>query len=718
MLLNHKTMQTKPVSLLTKLINGKTVPIAPEEWESGYNANFLSQVTEVFSDGTVNLRLAVYIPRGEQNPNAFAVEVKVGQQQWQPLNPPDEQHPFCWLDLEKIAEGTRLEFRYRQDGGVWCAIAPLNDLASRYEKIYVPALRHNWQHDPPAISNGRILMETTLEGLLAGYKKGKYAPSNLKEELANQSLANRILKTDLPGRLAELGIDEIMVPVGSSVADRSHLDPKYNYLTYNFVDLDWQIGTPQEFKALVDRFYGEDIQIIPDLIFAHQVRKPFAGSMDQIDPPLSPHSGGTQGGFVDHEAYLFRDYGTWMLNLAIPEIRRMLIEKIVGFIKKYRLKIIRIDYIDGLILQYCQRDHNYAEVFLRELKAELRLACPEMITLGETFEVSQNEVVQDFIDVFYAPMGFSIVEELYKPVAKRDHHLAPSIDLIADHVRNVVQSQRPEAVYAQLHDETWYCPHIMAGRPHVDWAYGGHPAQLAKNQGDELVTMGALDAHHLLDYVRRTVRNAEALTMFIARSRYMFTPGVDALSLGALDDPDQWKVNWEGVAISQLETWQETGLSPRTIYYFHEQHRRDMIQLRNLFRRYTKLDLNTGDPLVAPEMNHCNGMASLISVFRRSHYRKDDSLLIIFNLGTQTFEGEHTYELPAPEGFTGRWEVMFDGEAFSKPFQQDLQEFQTSTPYSEGTLLNTTRGEYSNVPHVIPLKIGARSLVVLKYRED
>jgi len=702
-------MQTKVNSLLTRFMKNETAPVDRQDWDAGYRAQFLSQVTEVFANGTVNLQLAIYLPRGEENPEAFVVEVKA-KQHWQPLNPPDHEHPYWWLTLEGIAEGTQLQFRYQKSGEDWQPIAPLTDLASRHEKIYVPALRHNWQHDSPAIAHGRVLMETTLEGLLAGYKAGKYAPNNKKEDLANESLAKRILKTDIPGSLGEMGIDEIMVPVGASVADRSHLNPKYNYLTYNFVDLDWQIGTPQEFKQLVDTFYGEQIQMIPDLIFAHQVRKPFPGSMDQVE--------GLETGFVDHEAYLFRDYGTWMFNLAIPEIRRMLIEKLVSFIKKYRLKVIRIDYIDGLILQYCQRDHNYAEDFLRELKAEMRHACPDVITLGETFEVSQNEVVQDFIDVFYAPMGFSIVEELYKPVGKREHHLAPNIGLIADHVRNVVQSPRPEAVYAQLHDETWYCPHIMAGRPHVNWAYGGHPAQLAKNQGDELVEMGALDAHHLLDYVRRTVRNAETLTMFIAKSRYMFTPGVDALSLGALDDKDQWKVQWEGASIAQLETWQATGLSSRAIYHFHEQHRNDMIQLRNIFRRYTKLNVNTGESLVFPELNHCNGMASLISIFRRSHYRKDDSLLIVFNLGTQTFEGEHTYELPIPEGFTGRWEVLFDGEALSPLAQPHLGEFQTSAAYSPGTLINTTQGEYSNVAQVIPLKIGARSIVVLKYRED
>jgi len=702
-------MQSKVNSLLSKFSKSDQGPLPKEEWDSGYQAQFLSQIREVFADGTVNLHLAVYLPRAEQAPDTFSVEVNATQQ-WQPLNPPDNEHPYWWLELEGIAEGTQLQFRYKKSGQTWQTIAPINDLMSRYEQIYIPALRHQWKYDPPATNHGRVLLETTLEGLLAGYKAGKYAPNNLEEGLANQSLANRILKTDIPGCIGELGVDEIMVPVVSSVANRSDLNPKYNYLTYNFVDLDWQIGTPQEFKQLVDRFYREQIQIIPDLIFAHQVYKPFPGSMDQIE--------GLDEGFVDHQAYLFRDYGTWMFNLAIPEIRRMLIEKLVCFIKKYRLKVIRIDYIDGLILQYSNRDYNYAEQFLRELKAELRQACPELITLGETFEVSQNEVVQDFIDVFYAPMGFSIVEELYKPVGKREHHLAPNIDFIANHVRNVVQSQRPEAVYAQLHDETWYCPHIMAGRPHVNWAYGGHPAQLAKNQGDELVEMGSLHNHRLLDYVRRTVRNAEALTMFIAKSRYMFTPGVDSLSLGALDEPEQWKVTWEGVPASQLKTWQQTGLSARTIYHFHEQHRRHMVALRNIFRHYTKLEGGTDQPLVFPEMHHCNGLASLIAIFRRSHFSKEESLLITFNLGTQTFEGEQTYELPAPEGFFGRWEVLFDGEAVATVSQRYLQQFQTCEPYSQGTVLETRQGEYSNIANVIPLKIGARSLVILRYQGD
>ena len=162
-----------------------------------------------------------------------------------------------------------------------------------------------------------------------------------------------------------------MVPVCSSVANRAYLNPKFNYLTYNFVDVDWQIGQAQEFKQLLDRCNEYQLRLIPDLIFAHQVKSPFEGSLDSV-----VESGSDPQPFVDAGAFLFRDYGTWMLNLEQPSTRRMLIEKFVAFVMRYRLKVVRIDYVDGLILQYSNRDINYGELFIQELRAELKRACP------------------------------------------------------------------------------------------------------------------------------------------------------------------------------------------------------------------------------------------------------------------------------------------------------------------------------------------------------
>jgi len=709
------------LSKLAEYANGRAnpwsgqLPCPSEHWYSGYTPTYLTHVTQVFADSKVDLLLIAYLPYlsccsvdyAAEPQQSCSVQIKVNNGSWQTLNPPEPDRPYWTLMLKRVKEGSRLLFRYQDKSNRWQPIAPLGNMESVFGTSYVPSLRHLWVNQPPRFDHARVLLETTLEGLLAGYKSGKFAPASI-EELFASSIAQRILQTDIPGQLAAQGIDEIMVPICSSVADRSHLDPKFNYLTYNFVDVDWQIGQSHDFKALIDKLYGQGIQLVPDLIFAHQVKTPFEGSLDQ----MSSSDEGEEV-FVDHGAFLFRDYGTWMLNLSKPEIRKMLVEKVVAFVTQYRLKVIRIDYVDGLILQYSNREHNHAEDFIRELKAELQRICPDVVLLGETFEMANNEAVQNFIDVFYTPIGFSILEELYYPLTKRSLPLHPDVEALAAHMEEMLRSKRQAAFYAQLHDEAWYCPHIQQGRPTVSWAYGGQPAQLAKKHGESLVDLGLLERSHLLDYVRRMVRNVEAMTMFLSNFRYMYTPGVDSLSLGCLDSPGEWKVSWEGVPPSQMKEWQNTGLSSREIFLWHDQHRSDMVRLRNIFRQYTKLDPDTHQPLTHLQIHHVNPEASLISLFRANHIWLYDSLLVVFNVGSNYFAADHPYELPVPKEFEGKWEILFDGDWVDAHKSLSPSALKA---YEPGTVLETTPGHYSNFAAVLNLNIGARSLVVMRYQ--
>lgn len=680
-----------------------------DRWHSGYLPNYLTHVTQVFEDGRADICAVVYLPivnKGDVQQLVDCVQVRLARGQWQSLNPSREDPELWLLDLKRIPEGSRLLFRYRDAEGQWKSIAPLNNGESLYGTTYIPCLRYEWKHLPPVYEHATVLLETTLEGLLAGYKGGRFAPRSL-DELHYRSIASRIISTDLIGQLAARGIDEIMVPVCSSVANRANLNPKFNYLTYNFVDVDWQIGQAQEFKQLLDHCNQNQLRLIPDLIFAHQVKSPFEGSMDSIIEAESEPKP-----FVDAGAFLFRDYGTWMLNLEQPSTRRMLIEKFVAFVMRYRLKVVRIDYVDGLILQYSNRDTNYGELFIQELRAELKQACPDVQTLGETFEMAGNEAVKAFIDSFYSPIGFSILEELYQPPTHKERPLYTDVQVLAEHIEGILKSQRSEAFYAQLHDEAWYCPHVAQGRPTVPWAYGKHPAQLAKNHGEALIEQGMLEPNNLLSYVRHMVRNAEALTMFLATQRYMFTPGVDALSLGCLDDPDQWKVAWEGVPNHALKIWLETGLSSREVFRIHDQHRSDMVKLRQIFRAYTKIDTANGEVQVTPHVHHINQDASLLCLFRRSHQPLEDSLLVVFNFGATDFDCDRCYELPVPEGFSGHWTVLFDSDWNTTGLHNSQQS------YKPNTRLEKSMGTFSNQENVLKLRIRARNLIVLKYSFD
>ncbi len=668
----------------------------------GYSPSILTRVTEVFGDGTVNLTAVVYLPKNYSR----SVQLKVGKDQWLGLKRKNENQAYWTRELTKVPSGSEIVFRYLDSSGSWQPIVPPGNIERMYDIGYVPNLVYDWQNEPPKFSHGKVLMETTLEGLLAGYKNGIFAPRS-KEELLQGSIAARILKTEIPERLGDLGIDQIMVPISSSVADRSHLNPKFNYLTYNVGDLDWQIGQSHEFKALVDRFYGNGIQIVPDLIFAHQVKSPFPGSGDQI-----VHSGDGKSLIADEDAYLFRDYGTWMFDLANPEIRRILREKIVSLVIQYRLKLIRIDYMDGLILQYSQRYHNFGETFVRELRAELRRAIPELLVLGETFETAGNPVVQDSMDIFYAPIGFSLIEELYMPPSKMQRPLYPDLTPLIKQIEQAKQPTRKEAAYCQLHDETWTDEHIARGRPHVPWAYGANPTQLAKNKGKELIQMNLLGKEQLLNFCRRTVRNAEALAMFSVNFQYMFLPTVDSLSLGRLDESNRWKMVWEGLVPEDMAEWKKTGISERKIFQLHEQHREDMVKLRQIFRTYTKIDGETYEPLVETDIYYTNPIMSILGLFRRNWQQQEESLVVIFNLGVRAFKDYFAYEIPVPEGCEGRWEVLFDGN-WIDPIRRLSPE--DADGYSPGTILETTWGSFSNRDGILRLAIGGISLIVLKY---
>lgn len=675
-----------------------------------YWPTHLTHISKIYNTGQVDLQIHVYFPgirleaQGSKSP---WIQVKVGRHPWENLSPPKSGQAYWSRKFESVFPGTPVRFRYRDIDSQWQPITPLVALERVYETIYLPNLKHKWQHTPPKFEHGRVLLETTLEGLLAGYAGGVMAPRS-REELFRNPIAREILKTDIPGILSDWAIDEVMLPTNSSVADRAYLNPKFNYLTYDVADFDWQLGQGQDFMKLIDRLYGYGISIVPDLSFVHQVSQPFKGSLDQI---IRPDTG--ENVFVDSQAFQFRDYGTWLFRLEDTEVRRQLVEKIVSFVAQYHLKMIRLDYLDGLILQYSKREINFGAVFLQELKASLKSYDPEVRILGETFEVGEHIVIKECIDIFYAPFGFTIIEELCKPPSQRNRPLFPEIERLVADLNYATQEQRRNALYVQLHDETCYDEHIAAGRPRVPWAYGKNPAQLAKNEGEELMNMGLLKPTQLLDYVHRIVRNTEALTMFSANLLYMFVPAVDSLSLGGLDEPDKWKVDWQGVHPNQLAIWQDTGLSEAEILRLHDKHRTDMIELRNIFRRYTPVAIETLQPLTNVKIYHVDPDNAVIVLLRRSFELPSLSMLVVFNLGANSFQANpYIYELPISEELQKNWEVLFDGDGITSQKPQLFTE--SYRGYEIGTRLQTSYGKFLNGSEVLQIKLAARSLVILK----
>lgn len=670
-----------------------------------YTPRHLTHITQMWDDGRVDLAICLYFP----SPSTQSIQVKAGSRSWQALHRGDN---FSWfLELERLAPGTALEWRYRYPNGHWQGLAPIADLERVREISYIPDLSYKWQNDAPQCSHGRVLMETSLEGILAGYKGGIFAPRS-REEMFVDSISRRILYTNIPDRLATLGIDELAVPTTSSVADRSSLNPQFNYLTYDVADIDWQLGTWRDFMNLADVLYSKGIAIVPDLVFANQVKAPFPGTLDTV---VDPETGNAP--FVDVEAVSFEDGGTWMFELEDPKIRASICEKIVTLVQRYRFKTILLTNLDGIVSQYANREINYGEIWLKELVEKLRRLCPGTSILGETFSSQTNPVVQECVDIIPKPYGFAIAEELYKPPSKRDRPLYPNLDRLSCELQWAIkEEQSKNMVYAQLHNEIACLSSCIEYRCDVPWAYGGNPAELAKNQGEALVELELLAAEDLLDYVRRTVRNVEAMTMFSAKLMYGFVPAVDSLFLGASDTPSNWKFHWDDVTCQQLEFWGRWGISDRQIYLLHASHREDMVRLRQLFRNYTVVHPETLESQTEVTIHHLDRENCAIALWRYNWASPYESLLILFNLGPVVFKTQEKpgYELLAPLGFDRcEWEILFDGDWIDPLLRTSdrrpyLDTNQNLVAYTPGTIMPPyEQGR-------IGLNLGAFSLIVLK----
>ncbi len=342
------------------------------------------------------------------------------------------------------------------------------------------------------------------------------------------------------------------------------------------------------------------------MIFAHFVKAPSPVGMDSLES-----ASGDRKLFVDPDPYLFRDYGTWMFDLANADVREFLVGKIVGFVERFRLRVIRVDYVDAIILQYSRRGTNYGETSLRELRAALdRLTIPPIV-IGEAFSTAGNAAVRDLIDVSYCPRGFTAVEELYKPPRHLARARFPEIGRIADEINGTTHSTARESVYAVLHDECWRGEHIAAGRPHVPWVYGANPAQLARQVAEELGAARLLAPRDALDFVRKRVRAAEALTMFASTLLYIYPPAVDSVALGRFDEPGRWRMEWTEPEPTDMREWLRTGLTEREIFALHDRHRREMSTLRAIFRETTEIDEDQRAPRIAVSACHVDGTASV-----------------------------------------------------------------------------------------------------------
>lgn len=604
----------------------------------------ISEVRKKHADGKVDYLLRIYLGQ-ENQAEIIAVNATTDELLPRRIRLVQERGDVFWCaEVKKIRPGTGLAIRMEINDGRSIPFVPLSESDVVNGVVRVPDIDPAWflQNNQPAVrdaltKNGgmRILLEHTLEGLLADYEDGVYFTDAI-EEFLDWSIADRIIESKIPELIQDLGYSELMVPIYASVADRCHLDPKFNYLVYN-ISPDWQLGSAREIRALVHRFRSCDIELVPDLVFVHQVKNPFAGSCDDVSKRTSQLRP-----YKDENPFLFRDYGTWHFNLQDKTIRDILVDKIIETIMILDLNIIRVDYIDGLLMQYNGKSTNYSRIFLQELKQKINQIRPSLQIIGEAFQTASEPSVQALIDSAYAPRGFALLDLMLAPGAEPTEMLKSCVDGLNQAIQEFNYQTSRESNYCQLHDECWQDEWINIGRPHTPWAYGKMPLGLCLDRIDELLANGLIESNKRIETAVSLMLLIRTLGLTLTFTRWMETTGCLSLDQGRLDERGHWQFPWKPGSQSGRIQFPANGLTSTKREELFNNARQHVSSTNNLLNKIGRSSSNPyGKPL---QMVHgdCN---SGIAAYVRWGQHYPNPLLVIVNLNPDTSAKDENYKL-------------------------------------------------------------------------
>ena len=168
-----------------------------------------SPVTTRNGRGRCSYTIRCYLGDGAEGRRAWVTTHELRPRQFE-LQFDAQSRRHC-TTIPDIRIGTELSFATETDDQQRIPWVPIEESETVFGRVRVPDLDPSWQESPEPPAPGprrfQILLEATLEGLLADYQGGSHAPSSI-EELLELSIAARILRTQIPERLAEMGYSE------------------------------------------------------------------------------------------------------------------------------------------------------------------------------------------------------------------------------------------------------------------------------------------------------------------------------------------------------------------------------------------------------------------------------------------------------------------------------------------------------------------------------
>jgi 1,4-alpha-glucan branching enzyme len=163
--------------------------------------------------------------------------------------------------------------------------------------------------------------------------------------------------------------------------------PSWGYQVTSYYAPTSRLGSPDDFRYLVDRLHQAGIGVIVDWVPAHFPKDSWAlGRFDGT--PLYEHSDPTRGEQLD--------WGTYVFDFGRPEVRNFLVANALYWLQEYHIDGLRVDAVASMLyLDYSRpaggwtpnvyggRENLEAVQFLQEMNATVHKIAPGIVTIAE-----------------------------------------------------------------------------------------------------------------------------------------------------------------------------------------------------------------------------------------------------------------------------------------------------------------------------------------------
>ncbi|WP_055574409.1 1,4-alpha-glucan branching enzyme, partial [Streptomyces prasinopilosus] len=196
-------------------------------------------------------------------------------------------------------------------------------------------------------------------------------------------LTYRELAEVLPAYVADLGFTHVeLMPV----AEHPY-GPSWGYQVTGFYAPTARLGTPDDFRYLVDALHRAGIGVIMDWVPAHFPKDDWALARFDGDPLYEPG---------DARRAEHPDWGTYTFDFARTEVRNFLVANAVYWCEEFHIDGLRVDAVASMLyLDYSRepgqwepnayggREDLAAMAFLQEMNATVYRRCPGVVTIAE-----------------------------------------------------------------------------------------------------------------------------------------------------------------------------------------------------------------------------------------------------------------------------------------------------------------------------------------------